>query len=116
MAETAREKMNGFGTAPSLGHIDILSAYLEFGSEIAGRKIRLGSAQKNTTLFVRQIKKDNKWQFLKLSVFQIGDLGESVTVEELKSVFSAFGPLVHTDSVFLTIFFSTRMNDRGAES
>ena len=75
--------------------IDILSAYLEFGSEIAGRKIRLGSAQKNTTLFVRQIKRDNKWQFLKLTVFQIGDLGESVTVEELKSVFSVFGPLVH---------------------
>jgi len=49
------------------------------GAEVGGRKIRIGWAQKNTTLF-------------------IGDLDGTITTPQLREIFSKFGPVVEEET------------------
>lgn len=66
----------GYGFVQYRNYADCIKAKsIMKDKEIAGRRIRLGWAQKNTTLFV-------------------GDLDGTITTQQLRDVFSQFGPLI----------------------
>lgn len=66
----------GYGFVQFRHHADCVKAKSVMkDKDIAGRRIRLGWAQKNTTLFV-------------------GDLDGTITTQQLRDVFSQFGPLI----------------------